>query len=283
MSKILLKNICLVMPIYQGRDIFLEGLDSVERADIPFNKIVLSFNGASSTDYDLFCKEKSLGRFLKEYTILRTNAEMSSVEHSIFITNHLKEFCIETTQIFLLAHDDRILNSPDDLTLHQFLENSKSDTIYFPSYSCCFENKNYSIFRVIESDQVLTSNDFFWLTQTQDVPTNMSGMIIPFIAWVETLKVLLKAGSGARFEHLICIARSIKYVCFNTNVKILVISRPYSDASNLNARQHRISSLYYSFTFFKNGRIIGLCQHLLFGRILINKAIRSARRYIGHR
>ena len=263
----------LVMPIYQGGNLFLEGLDSVERADIPFNKIVISFNGASAADYNLFCREKSRGRFRKEYTILRSNCELNSLNHSIFIANYLKTIYVNSLQLFFLAHDDRILTSSDSKKSHKYLMNASPDTIYFPSYSCCNAKDYSNIFEVIESDNVMSSNEFFWLTQRQNVPTSMSGMIVSLDAWSETLTILKKSGSGARFEHLLCIASSINYVRFSTNVRVLVAQRKNSEADNLNARQHRIASLYYTLTFFKNRRIVSTLEFILYCWILFKKII----------
>jgi hypothetical protein len=126
----------------------------------------------------------------------------------------------------------------------------------------------------------MTSSEFFWLTQRQDVPTNMSGMVVPMDAWVETLKILQKAGSGARFEHLLCIARCISHVCFSKSVRVLIVSRNKSEADNLNAMQHRVSSFYYTYTFFKNERIIGFSMHILFTLIFLKKLIGIIFQYI---
>lgn len=259
------------MPIYRGELLFLDGLDSIESANIAFDKIIISFNGSSSTDYDLFLREKSRGRYQKEYTVLRTNAEMSSLEHGIFITNHLQDFCAKSLKIFFLAHDDRILKSHNDEVLKKFLLNCSADTVYIPSYSNC-NSKDYSnIFEVIESNQKLSSSDFFWLTQKKNVPTSMSGMIVPLYAWIETIKIMLKAGSGARFEHLLCIARGVNYVCFSKNVRVLVAQRKNSEADTLNAMHHRVSSLHYTYTFFVNGHIIGLSSYFLYSFTLFKK------------
>lgn len=268
------------MPIYQGERLFLDGLDTVERVNLPFHKIVISFNGESSADYNLFCSERDRGRFNKDYTILRTHQEMSSLDHGVFISNHLNSFSINNLKIFFLAHDDRILNLFDDKGLLEFLENTKPDTIYFPSYSCCNAKDYLNVFEVIESDEILSSNDFFWITQKRNVPTSMSGMIVPLNAWIETLKVLLKAGSGARFEHLLCIANSINYVCFASNIRVLIAQRENSEADNLNALHHRVSSFYYVYTFFKNKRIKSFSEHILYSWILIKKIIGILTQYL---
>jgi hypothetical protein len=261
------------MPIYRGETLFLDALDSVEKAEIPFKKIILSFNSVTSRDYDLFCQEKKNGRFLKDYTVLRTNIELSSVNHAIFITNYLKLFFLESLQVFFLAHDDRILNHSNDEDLFNFLENTKSDSIYFPSYSNC-NAKDYSkIIEIIESEQIINSDDFFWLTQRQNVPTSMSGMIVPLGAWIDTLDILKKAGSGARFEHLLCIARCINNIYFTKKVKVLIAQRKNSDADKLKPMHHRISALYYILTFSKNGRIVGGNQYLLYSWILFKSLV----------
>jgi len=261
------------MPIYRGESLFLDALNSIEKADIPFAKRIISFNGATSSDYDLFCNNKNNSRFLQEYTVLRTNAELSSIEHGIFITNYLKNLYENSLQIFFLAHDDRILNNSEDKELYDFLKETKPDTVYFPSYSNCKSEDYSSIFEVIESDQTMSSNDFFWKTQKQNIPTSMSGMIVPFGAWVDTLKILNKAGSGARFENLLCIAHCVSNVCFSKKVKVLVAQRKNSDADNLKPIHHRVSSLYYALTFYRNRRIVGRNEYLLYGWVLFKRYI----------
>lgn len=270
----------LVMPIYQGKTLFLDGLDSVENINIPFRDIIVSFNGTSCEDYNLFLNEKSRGRFKKEYTILRTNDEMNSLDHGIFISKYLHNLYGNNLQIFFLAHDDRILNSTNDIILNDFLMKSRSDTVYFPSYSCCHSNDYSNIFEVIESDYVISSNNFFWMTQKKNVPTSMSGMIVPLYAWIETIKVMLKAGSGARFEHLLCIARGVNYVCFSKNVKVLVAQRENSEADSLNAMHHRVSSLHYTTTFYINERVSGISIYFLYSWTLLKKFIGVIIQYI---
>lgn len=257
-----LVNMILVMPIYKGQDLFLGAIDSIEQLHIPFEKIILSFNEAQSNDYNLFVKSKNAGRYSKDYTILRTGIELDSVGHGLFIADKLSASINAECRIFFLAHDDRILNKNYDLALHDFLLNARSDTVYFPSYSCCKSDDYNFVFEIIESDKTLTSEDFFWLTQKNNVPTSMSGMIVSFGAWKEALKVMLAAGSGARFEHLLSIASVTKNVCFNKVVNVLVAQRKGSDADHLNIMQHRISSFFYVLTFIKNRRLHGLGNYL---------------------
>ena len=259
------------MPIFKGGTLFLDAIDSVERSNIPFGKIVLSFNGASSLDFNHFKRACAEGRFTKDYLVLRTNQELNSLEHSVFITDYLANILFDDLKIFFLAHDDRILNAQNDSALVEFLGNARSDTVYFPSYSCC-NAKDYSyVFDVVESNQHLTSNNFFWLTQRQNVPTSMTGMIVPIKAWIEAIEVMQKAGSGARFEHILCIAKCISYVNFSKYVRVLVAQRENSEADMLNAMHHRIATLYYTLMFIKNGRLSGLSDSILYGWIIFKK------------
>ena len=259
------------MPIYKGGTLFLDAIDSVERSNIPFGKIVISFNESSSVDFDLFERARAEGRFTKDYLVLRTNKELNSLDHGVFITDYLAEIPFDELKIFFLAHDDRILNPAGDSALVEFLACARSDTIYFPSYSCC-NAKDYSfIFEIVESNQHLSSNNFFWLTQRQNVPTSMTGMIVPIKAWIEAIGIMQKAGSGARFEHILCIARCINHVNFSKYVRVLVAQRENSEADKLNAMHHRISTLHYTLMFIKNGRLAGFSNSILYSWILFKK------------
>lgn len=271
MSQNLSNNITLVMPIYKGTNLFLEGLDSIERAQIKFERIVLSFNEDNGTDYAAFISAQNEGRYKLDYTIFRTMKCLGAVEHGRFFIDRIKEISGLNTKIFYLAHDDRLLNSSEDGELENFLKKTECDTIYFPSYSCCKVEDYNSIFEVIESERKLTSNEFFWLTQRDNVPTSMSGMILPLSAHEEILNVMEKAGSGARFEHLLCIAKPVNSVCFNKIVRVLIAQRSGSDGDNLSIMHHRVSSFYYTLTFFRNGRINGLNEYAYFSFLMIKK------------
>ena len=273
MSQILSNNITLVMPIYKGTHLFLEGLDSIERAQINFERIVLSFNEENGVDYEAFISARNEGRYKLDYTLFRTGKSLDAVEHGRFYIEKIKVISGINTKIFYLAHDDRLLNSSGDVELENFLNRTQYDTIYFPSYSICKAEDYSTIIDVIESKQRLTSADFFWLTQNRNVPTSMSGMILPLAAHEEILDVMEKAGSGARFEHLLCIAKSVNMVCFNKIVRVLIAQRTGSDADHLTKMQHRISSLYYTLAFLRNHRLYGVREHFYFGFLLMKKIL----------
>lgn len=259
------------MPVYKGTHLFLEGLDSIERAQIKFERIVLSFNEENSIDHAAFISARNKGRYKLDYTIFRTGKSLSAVEHGRFFIDRIKAISGLNTKIFYLAHDDRLLNSSGDGELEYFLNNIQCNTIYFPSYSCCKVEDYSSIFEVIESERRLTSNDFFWLTQRGNVPTSMSGMILPLAAHEEILGVMEKAGSGARFEHLLCIAKPVNMVCFNKIVRVLIAQRTGSDADHLTKMQHRVSSLHYTLTFLRNRRLHGVREYFYFSFLLMKK------------
>jgi hypothetical protein len=261
----------LVIPIYKGGDLFLGAIDSIEKLQIQFKKIVLSFNEALSVDYDLFIQTADSQRYRQNYTILRTGLDLDAVEHGLFIVNNLKPCLDANDKIFFLAHDDRVLNDGEDGDLYQFLIDVEPNTVYFPSYSCCKVDDYNDVFEVIESDNVYTPKEFFWLTQQMNVPTSMSGMIVPFASWNEALRVMSRAGSGARFEHLLSIAASTKKICFNKFVRVLIAQRKGSDADHLSLMQHRLSSFYYVVTFIRNRRMKGFIEYCHIGWILFKK------------
>jgi hypothetical protein len=101
----------------------------------------------------------------------------------------------------------------------------------------------------------------------------MTGMIVPIKAWIEAIGIMQKAGSGARFEHILCIAKCIKYVNFSKYVRVLVAQRENSEADMLNAMHHRIATLYYTLMFIKNGRLSGLSDSILYGWIIFKKLL----------
>jgi hypothetical protein len=99
----------------------------------------------------------------------------------------------------------------------------------------------------------------------------MTGMIVPIKAWIDSIRIMQKAGSGARFEHILCIARCINFVNFSKYVRVLVAQRENSEADKLNPMNHRISTLHYTLAFIKNGRLEGFSNLILYSWILFKK------------
>lgn len=283
MLKNSLKNISILVPIFRGGDLFLGALESIERSGFRFENIFISFNEAGNHDYDNFVNACHDGKLKLCYTVFRTGVELDVISHSRFMVEKIREIVEPISMLFLLAHDDRIINNESDASanlINKFFLKIAFDTVYFPSYSCCSVINYDLVYKVIESDLILSPNQFFWLTQKENIATNMSGMIVPFSAWDETIVVMEKYGSGARFEHLLAISHPVNSIQFHKNVRTLVASRVDSDGALLTGVQHRRASLHYLFTFAVNGRLRGQSHYLLFARELVKKIIGLAIEYI---
>jgi len=251
----------------------MDALRSVERSGIQFDNMIVSFNSNEGEDYRVFQHACDVGELTYKYTVFRTDKEMNGIDHGKFIVNKLKEMISHESLIFFLAHDDRIIYQHNCEKVENFYTCLDSSSVYFPSYSCCKVEDYSKLTEINENEESMTPEVFFWKTQKENVPTSMSGMIVPLAALEESLEVMTKSGSGARFEHLLAISRKVKQIHFHKFVKTLVVSRPDSDAAYLTLRQHRWASIYYLYTFARNGRIDGFLSYIYFSKEFFKKII----------
>ena len=208
-------ELLLVIPIFRGGDLFMDALRSVERSDIRFNKIIVSFNGVGDEDINMFTESCRFGELTYSYTVFKTGADLSGNDHGKFMLDKLKKITNENSLIFFLAHDDRILRNPESDETEKFLSSLDPNSVYFPSYSCCQVQDYSTVIKINESEESIPPEIFFWRTQRENVPTSMSGIIAPLMAWNEAAEVMTRSGSGARFEHLLAIARPVKLIHFH--------------------------------------------------------------------
>jgi hypothetical protein len=263
MSEESCRSISLLLPVFRGGELFLGAIKSIEDTSIAFDNVFISFNGVTSTDYEAFLELEKSGRLKKKYRILTTYADLDASQHGLFILKNLDGQLHPESMLFLLAHDDRIIfDEKEEVISNSFFSMLNCKTVYFPSYNCCTAGDYENVTHVIESEVLFTSDQFFWLTLRENVATNMSGMIVPFAAWKETLEVMSRSGTGARFEHLLCIAKSVCDVQFNKNVRVLIGERPDSDGKSLTMLQHRKAAFYYVLTYMRNGRLTEVDQYI---------------------
>jgi len=273
MSKKSFSELSLVIPVYRGGDLFMDAIRSVERSGIQFDNMIVSFNSNEGEDYRVFQHAYDVGDLTYKYTVFSTETEMNGIDHGKFIVNKLKEMIPHESLIFFLAHDDRIIYQPNCKKIENFYTCLDSSSVYFPSYSCCKVEDYSKLTEVNENEESMTPEVFFWRTQKENVPTSMSGMIVPLAAWEESLEVMTMSGSGARFEHLVAISRKVKQIHFHRCVKTLIASRSDSDAAYLTLLQHRWASIYYLCTFARNGRIDGVLSCMAFIKEFFKKTI----------
>lgn len=264
MSENSLVDIYLVLPIYKGTTLFLGALESIERSGIDFSGLIISFNGDDPADYDDFMEARRYGRLKSDYIVFRTNTVLEAFEHQLFIREKVEKIVSPQSMLFFLAHDDRIISEGNEKLATKFLQSIDRSSVNFPSYNCCIAGHYETVTHILEHDLTLTPEDFFWLTLRQNVDTNMSGMVVPISAWGETLGVMAKAKTGARFEHLLTIAKGVSSVRFHKQIRVLVGERPDSDGKSLSSLQHRKASLLYLIAFARNARLHGIGGYLRF-------------------
>jgi len=273
MSKKNSSELTLVVPVFRGGLEFVEALRSAERSDIEFNKIIVSFNEEINNDFITFNNSRLAGDLKFQYTVFRTGEVMKAHQHGRFIVDKLKLSMPMDAMFLLLAHDDRIQWQLMTEARKLFYSTLESDSVYFPSYSNCRIEDYEKVIEVIEHEEVISPADFFWRTQKQNVPTSMSGMILPLGAWDEAVDIQAKTGTGARFEHLIAIARPVNNIRFHKFLKTLIVSRPGSDAATLTLLEHRRASVYYLYAFARNKRVTGVIIYIRFLKEVIKKII----------
>ncbi len=245
-----------VLPILNGGELFMDAIYSIEDSKIPFKKVFISFNGKSELDYQNFLTAKSNREFKNSYVIFRTEEDLGAVEHGMFFQNHLKSYLKSDSGVFLLAHDDRIIAPNLDEFFLLLSNNHLSSTIFFPSYHCCMSDDYQDIIRIIEKDECVSVEEFFFRSLQENIPTNMSGMILPFHALLASNEAMNKSKSrGARFEHTTCISPGIECVNFHNKLNILIGERPNSEGKMLSYKDHRIAAFNYVWYFLKNRQL----------------------------
>ena len=249
-------DISVVMPIFNGGELFMDAIYSIENSKIPFKNVFISFNGESDLDYQKFLSIKSENNFINSYKVFQTKKNLNANDHGCFIEKLLQNFLTNDSIILMLAHDDRITPPKIDELISMLNGNELSSSIFFPSYHCCMSTNYLDIIKIIEKDERISTEEFFFKSLKENISTNMSGMILPFHALVASIKARNKIkGSGARFEHHVCIARGIKNIYFHDRLKMLIGERADSDGKTLSQKDHRISAFNYVLTFLKNGQL----------------------------
>lgn len=250
------RDLNLVLPVYQGGELFLGALQSIEKSSVKFSNIYISFNGKSARDYEAFRNLEQVGALKKRYTVLRTKLNLTSAQHACFILEKIKNILLPQSLIMFLAHDDRIMSVPGhEKAQEEFITSLRADTVYFPSYHCCMVEDYENVTHVIESNATYSVSDFFWKTMVDNVATNMSGMVVPFSAWREAVEGANRIRSGARFEHLLCIASAVRHVQYTNKVCVLIGERGDSDGKSLSSLDHRRAAANYVWSFFINGHL----------------------------
>lgn len=256
------------MPVYQGGNLFLGALKSIEESSLDFANIFISFNGKNSNDLIKFKEMKGSGVLKKEYIIFTTNEDFDVVSHSNFVLNNLSKYLKENDLVFLLAHDDRIMNSSSQAGFESLIkEDDQGSTVYLPSYSWC-KTPNYDqIYKKAEMNKSLSPDEFFKMSVKGVLATNMSGMIVPFHVLKKTQEEMDRTKTGARWEYLVCVAEGVKRIRYTADIKVLIGSRDDSDGNSLTLENHRIAALNYAEAFFRNQKIrhpITLCYFVYF-------------------
>lgn len=215
------------------------------------------------------------------YTVYRTFENLTSAEHGEFVKNKLLLELEQNDFLLLLAHDDRIINSPKQNLIRNFFNNLDENTVYFPSYHCCSAKNYKNVTHTIEKVETYKTHEFFLTSLKENIPTNMSGMILPLHACQDAHETIRFTGTGARYEHLVATSRQVKTVEFHNKFNVLVGERPDSDGLTLTPMKHAVAKLMYLINFLKKHRIsvhripLILC-HLLHAMFkVVNLALNS--------
>jgi hypothetical protein len=249
-------DMSVVLPIFNGGELFMDAIYSIENSKIPFSNVFISFNGESDLDYQRFLTASSKGNFKNSFVLFQTNKDLDAVEHANFFLKQLQKILTDNSTILMLAHDDRIIPPKIDEFISLLRNNDLDSTIFFPSYHCCMSDNYQEIIKIIENNESLPTENFFFRSLNENISTNMSGMILPFHALLASNRAMNKAKSrGARFEHITCISPGIKNIHFHNKLSMLIGERPDSEGKMLSYRDHRIAAFNYIWSFLKNKQL----------------------------
>ena len=249
-------DISVVLPIFNGGELFMDAIYSIENSQIPFSNVFISFNGESVLDYEKFLIAKSAGEFKNSFVLFQTNKDLDAVEHGNFFLKKLEKYLTKNSKVFMLAHDDRIITPKIDEFISLLSNYDLDSTIFFPSYHCCMSDNYQEVIKIIENDEPLSTENFFFRSLEENISTNMSGMILPFHALLASNRAMNNAKSrGARFEHITCISPGIKNIIFHKKLNMLIGERPDSEGKMLSYRDHRLAAFNYIWSFLKNGQL----------------------------
>lgn len=249
-------DLTLILPVFNGGELFLEAILSIEKSQIPFKNVFISFNGKSNLDYQNFLKIQSENQFKNSYILFQTNHDLDAMDHGNNLIKKLKLHLQPETPTFLLAHDDRIIPPNLNEFLGLLSKNDLRSTIFIPSYHRCLSSNYQEVIKIIEEDKNISPENFFFKSMRENISTNMSGMILPFHALLASNRAMNMARSrGARFEHIMCISPGIKHIQFHKTLKMLIGERDDSEGKLLSYKAHRVAAFNYVWSFLKNGQL----------------------------
>lgn len=256
-----------LIPIFKGGNLFVDAVLSLDRYSHLFEDIVISFNGMCAEDYYLFEKIRTERSLKGNYIVFRTLEDLSALEHGLFLVDRIsKNSYFKNSSIFLMAHDDRLISKK--LEFESFFKSCRLDTVYFPEYHRSTAPSYDIVYEVDSISKTLNSDEFFWKSMSSNIATNMSGLVLPFSVWVRVTNLLREVDCGARFEHLVCIDKQIRFVKWDPRNKVIVGARLDSDGAQLSNRQHRSAAFLYVKSYFLRGtfrpsKILQILYHLL--------------------
>lgn len=197
----------LLIPVFRGGDDFKRCLKSLKNCAHLFSKIFISINGSQSSEDESSIMQSDV--YQHSPSILKTDENLSAVQHIIWITCQLKSQISGDDKIFLLCHDDELNQQHYEKWLPIHLA-SNINTAWIGNYKVVNMSLNGSIISSLPStaiSQPLSCKEWLIYNSQQSnghVFTNASGICVPFYALedVANFWTFTRARIGGRFEYM---------------------------------------------------------------------------------
>lgn len=259
----------LLIPVYKGGTFFGEMLNSIAGVSDLFEHVVISLNGDDGTDESLIYAFP-VGVF-SNLKVLKTPRILSPTKHFYFFIRELECFTKPDNPIFLLAHDDLIIEAH----LRSFFEmepNLKATCVL--GDWLVFANKNpiKTERRTALPANTKSVNAGQWLDYIRSkkaaVFTNMSGIIAPLKVLSE-LKFLYKIpgeSHAANFEYCIATSRHNKRVITTTEPLVKIREHALQQGKNIPISAFMVDEMRFRLWLFINLEGESFKKHVLFGK-----------------
>lgn len=244
----------LLIPVFRGRELFRDCLQSIVGKESNFDQIVISINGdllERNADKEILFSSILAKENL---VVFETGEPLSAPSHSRFILRQLRLMGLDSeTQIMNLFHDDWLLTAPDpDL--------ADSETVVVGSWEKTDEPSPVSA--VDGSSQSV--KDWLWSFGRRQVFINGSGMISTLQVREDASKILAFFRTGVRYEHLLITHRSVKTVKSSSPATVRIRIHAGQDGSSQTSSQALRGDLAFVLWLIAQGRLFSWKELLFF-------------------
>ena len=227
----------VIIPCYRGNELFKRAVKSIFESKLPVDRVFVSFNGNQSVNEQWLENFKTMISSDVKFIVFKSDNEITAKEHWLKICRNLTQYMDDETYIFLLAHDDIILDA-NNINVKDLY---KEDATFFPQYIL----NNKKVNNHIKADRNYSIKQWLSLSFYSDNYTNMSGMIVKFGNLTNVVNEFKNKITGSRFEYMLATNYSITSVRYISSLNLFINVDPQSDGASISNINSRIDDCLY--------------------------------------